>query len=204
MADFHAIAGVGKSIERLLNLGFSASEPISAAEPTTGLLSQTADLASAGTVNSRLTLPGVSILLYRIDATASQRAGMSSSREPRRLPLDLYYLMTPWAANAEHEHAILGRTMQIMEQTPSLTGPVLHPSAAWGAGETVQLRLIDMEVRDVVETFEALPVDFRVSISYLASTVRIDSPVGNGSGYVDTAFLGLSATPDVPAGVGAL
>lgn len=199
MADFHAIAGVGKSIERRLNLGFAAVEPISAAEPTTALLAQTEDLAGAGTVSSRLAVPGVSILLYRVDVSSSQRAALSSSREPRRLPVDLYYLMTPWATNAEHEHAILGRTMQIMEETPSLAGPLLHPSSAWGPGETVQMHLVDLEVRDAVETFEALPVDFRLSVSYLASPVRIDSPVGEGSGYVDSAYFGLAPSPDAAA-----
>jgi hypothetical protein len=88
--------------------------------------------------------PALSILLYRIDFNRTTRAAWSAvgHLEGRaHLPLDLHFLLTPRAQNAEGEHRILGRTMQCLEATPNLSGPLLDPMALWAPGENVQVAL---------------------------------------------------------------
>lgn len=200
MADFRSIAAVGKSIERQLNVGFALLEPIDGATPTRATLVQTEDLSAAGTTGSRLAIPGLSIFLYRIEVNSAVRATWSahgSNRGTTHLPLDLHYLLTPWGANAEHEHQIIGRTMQILDEVPSLAGPLLHPSAAWEAGESVQIRTSQLATQDLMDTFDSLPVDFRVSVPYTASVIRLDGVDDPAGRLVDTAFIGVTAAAEL-------
>lgn len=201
MADFRSIAAAGKTIERSLNEGFAALEPVSDLIPTQAVLAQPEDLASAGANGSRLAIPGLSIFLYRIDVNSAVRASWSaygSNRGTSHLPLDLHYLLTPWGSNAEHEHQIIGRTMQILDEMPIISGPRLYPSTAWETGESIQIRTSELETQDLMETFDSLPVDFRVSVPYVASVVRVDG-VGESPGHlVDTALVGVTASAEAP------
>jgi hypothetical protein len=51
------------------------------------------------------------------------------------LPLDLHFLVTAWAGNPEHEQVLLGRTLQVFEMLPILSGPLLLCHGEWAAGE---------------------------------------------------------------------
>src|SRR4029077_7838315 len=122
---------------------FSARQPVDT-DDTRAVLIQTDDLDEEdGTIGR----PALSILLYRIDFDKTTRASWSAigSNDGRaHLPLDLHYLMTAWADNAAHEHRILGRTMQVLEEVGALSGPLLDADGAWSPDETVQVFLEDM------------------------------------------------------------
>jgi hypothetical protein len=121
------------------------------------------------------------LLLYRVDFNKTLRASWSStgSRDGKaHLPLDLHYLLTAWADNAEDEHRIVGRTMQIIEGLGALSGPLLHPEGQWSATEAVQLYLEDMPTDDLMRTFDSLTCDFRLSIPYIARVVVVSSDDG--------------------------
>ena len=91
------------------------------------------------------------------------------------LVLDLHFLLTAWADNAEFEFRIIGRAMQALETTPILSGPLLEGSAHWAPTESVQLVLEEISTEAVMRTFDSLPTDYRLSIPYIARMVRIDS-----------------------------
>src|SRR5213592_648460 len=113
MAGYRSVAAVGKSIEAFLNASFVADEPVDT-EATRAVLIQTDDLDDAN-ASSLIARPALSILLYRADFNKTMRANWSSIGHldgRAHLPLDLHYLLTAWADNAEHEHRIIGRTMQ--------------------------------------------------------------------------------------------
>jgi hypothetical protein len=184
MAGFAAIAATGRSIERYLATCFAELQPVSGSL-TRVVLTTTGDLDTEG-VDSPIAPLALSIFLYRVDFNKTMRAawsGVGTYDGRSRLPLDLHYLLTAWADNAEHEHLILGRAMQCLESTPVLGGPLLLSSGGWTANECVQLALEDIPTEALMRTFDSLPVKYRLSVPYVARVVRID---------------GLVTRPDVP------
>jgi Pvc16 N-terminal domain len=176
MASFQAIAAVGRTLERLLNACFDEEEPIDAGNATKAVLVRS-DEFDLTAVDNPLTPPALSIFLVRIEVNAAQRATWSAAGAAdgrAHLPLDLHYLLTAWAANAEFEHLILGRTMQCLEEHPILTGPILYPSATWADHEAVQVVPDESGLDSVLRAFESLESDFRLSIPYVARVVRLD------------------------------
>lgn len=178
VAGFGSIAAVGKSLEMVLNAGFSAAEPIDN-ENARAQLIQTEDLDPG---SHFLIRPTVSILLYRVDFNKTMRASWSAVGAvdgKAHLPVDLHYLFTAWADNADHEHRLIGRAMQVLEELGSLSGPLLHPDGDWSANEAVQLYLEDIATDDLMRTFESLACDFRLSIPYIARVVVVSTSAGN-------------------------
>ena len=200
VADFGSIAAVGKSLEMVLNAGFTAVPPIASATSRARLI-QTDDLDPAA---HRLIRPVVSILLYRVDFNKTTRASWSavgSVDGNAHLPVDLHYLLTAWADNADHEHRLVGRAMQVFEELGSLSGPLLHPDGNWSVNEAVQLYLEDIGTDDLMRTFESLVCDFRLSIPYIARVVVVSTSAGSALPDVLTHLQG--TRPDLsPAGAG--
>jgi hypothetical protein len=175
MAGFAGVGAVGTSLERVLNLAYAAEQPIDdTSQKTKAVLVRTDDLELGP--NSAITPPALSILLYRVDFTKSMRSALASraAAEGRAyLPLDLHYLLTAWADNAEHEHRIIGRTVQALEMLGALTGPTLDSSGSFDPQESVALLMEDMSTDDLMRTFEALCTDFRLSVPYLARVLVV-------------------------------
>ena len=203
MAGFRSIAAVGASIEALLNAAFAASQPTSDGEATTATLVRTDDFDDLENVAS-VNRPALTILLYRIDFNKTTRAGWSAAGSVdgrAHLPLDLHFLLTAWATNATDEHRILGRAMQVLEETGALSGPLLHPDGDWLPDETVQLYLEDMATDDLMRTFDSLTIDFRLSVPYIARVVVVSSegtPVPDVLTFVRGAAPMVSAAPAAP------
>jgi hypothetical protein len=195
VAGFRSIAAVGRSIEAVLTAGFAVQQPI-AGETTRVRLVQTDELDNQA---AAVTRPALTILLYRVDFDKTMRATWSAigAAEGRvHLPVDLHFLMTAWAANAVHEHQIIGRTMQLLEEIGALTGPMLDPDGEWTPNEAVQLYLEDMPTDDLMRTFESLTCEFRLSIPYQARVVVVSTPIVAPGPAVLTDVRGLS--PRVP------
>lgn len=185
MAGFTGIAAVGISLERLFSGAFLARQPIPGKLSKAGLI-RTEDLADETLIKARIGDLGLTILLYRIDFNKTMRASCSGAgfADGRScLALDLHYLMTPWADNAEHQHMVIGRAMQALERTPSLAGPTLYspilplpeyatePQAA--VTDSVQVLLEEISTEALMRTFDSLPGDYRLSVPYVARVVRI-------------------------------
>ena len=188
MAGFTGIAAVGKSIERLLASAFLERQPVPG-KPAKAALIRTEDLATEAQIKALIGDYGLSILLYRVDFNKTMRAAWSAVGQVDgmgHLALDLHYLLTPWADNAEHQHMIIGRAMQTLERTAMLSGPLLYepalpatpeylgePQAA--ATDNVQIMLEEISTEALMRTFDSLPSDYRLSVPYLARVVRIDT-----------------------------
>jgi hypothetical protein len=185
LAGFAGIAAAGKSVERLLNACFDEEEPVPNRQ-TRAVLVRTNDFEKT-IAEVNIGSPALSIFLYRADFNKTMRAAWSavgSLDGNAHLAIDLHYLITPWADNAEFEHRILGRAMQALETTPVLSGPLLHASANWSPNESIQLITEDISTEAVMRIFDSLPTEYRLSVPYVARVVRIDSR---------------QATPDMPA-----
>lgn len=177
MADFTAIASVSKSLERYLSACFTASDvPLAAPGFTTkAVLARTEDFGNSGA--GLISPPCLSIFLYRIDCNKTTRSAWSaigSQTGVSHLPLDLHYMLTPWASDPEIEHRIVGRAMQCLDTTPILSGPLLTPAGGWAPNEGVQILLEDVPTEWIMRTFDSLPMDFKLSVPYVARIARID------------------------------
>lgn len=199
MANFAAISGTGKSIERMLNAAFQDEEPIDPLNKTRAVLVRTNDFKdeNAGTA---IGSPALSIFFYRVDFNKTMRAAWSAvaSQDGRsHLALDLHFLITPWGDNAEFQLRILGKAMQAIETTPVLSGPLLHPTAGWAPNESLQLVMEEISTEAVMRIFDSLPTDYQLSVPYVARVARIDARVAKPTAPVTTAVTGLvpEATP---------
>src|SRR5205823_721281 len=164
MADYRAIASVGRSLERFLSARFLEDPVPVDGQTTVATLARTEDFRDNG---GRLTPPCLSIFLYRIDYNKTMRAAWSavgSLDGLAHLPLDLHYMLTPWATDPELEHRIIGRALQALDATPMLGGPLLTTIGGWAPNEAVQVVLEDVPTEWVMRTFDSLPVDFKLSV----------------------------------------
>ena len=186
MAGFTAIAAVGKSIERLLAQAFVERQPVPTKTAKVVLI-RTEDLDGNGIKNLVGDI-GLTILLYRVDFNKTMRAAWAARAEDDgrgHLALDLHFLLTPWADNAEHQHMIIGRAMQVIERVAMLAGPLLYepalPSPAYddepraSSIDSVQLLLEEISTEALMRTFDSLPGDYHLCVPYVARVVRIDT-----------------------------
>ena len=178
----------------MLNTGYRALPPV-ANEVTRAVVVRTEDIDPPALAVPR---PGLSILLYRVDFDKTMRASWAAASAEdgaSHLPLDLHYLLTAWGDNAEDEHRVIGRTMQILERPGGLSGALLQPDGQWATDESVQLYLEDMPTEDLMRTFDSLRCDFRLSIPYLARVVVVSATDGVPGAPVLTSVRG--SAPDV-------
>ncbi len=195
MAGFAGIAAAGKSIEMMLNACFKDQQPVEGSK-TKAVLVRTTDFET-DKVSLSIGPTALSIFLYRVDFNKVMRAAWSaaSAQDGRsHLGLDLHYLMTPWAENAEDEHRILGCAMQCIESSPILSGPLLHSSGEWDGSESIQLVLEELSTEAVMRTFDSLPTDYRLSVPYIARVMRLDGRVAAPERPVITAIAGGAPT----------
>ncbi len=202
MANSTAVGAVARSIETLLNRCFTdlhAADPNAFRDLPVARLVRTEDFAQVGSApGAVIRFPTLAIFCYRVDLNRTMRAPWSAVAHVDRtihLPLDMHFLLTPFDSDAEAELRILGATLQCLEQHPIVAGPRLHPLGGWDARESIQLVNEDLVTEDVLRTFDTLPTDFRLSVSYLARIARIDAPDEPDHPDVVTAVRGISPSP---------
>lgn len=195
MADFTGIAAVSSSIVRFLDLRFRELQPITGRQTPVRLL-RTVDLDPDS--SPLISLPSLSVFLYRVDYNKVMRgawSAVSAYDGHSHLPLDLHYLLIAWGENADHEHRILGRAMQCLEDTPIFSGPLLDPITPWAPNETIQVCLEDLSTEDVMRMFDSLPLDYKLCIPYLARITVIKGLRNDLASR--TAVASTGATPEV-------
>lgn len=182
MANFAAIASVGQSLARLLTARLAEQPAVIENTVVRAAVVRTNDFDPKES-QSVIQPPILSIFLYRVDFNKAMRSAWSAvgATEGRaHLPLDLHYLLTAWAGDAENEHRILGRVLQALDSTPILSGPILDPTGDWALNESVQIVMEEITTEAVMRTFDSLPTDYRLSVPYVARIVRIAGP-GSGA-----------------------
>lgn len=173
MATSAGIAAVAKTIERLLTWRFQQEEPT-----TTG--TTVAQLVTTQMLTDGVTLPCLTVFLFRVELNRTMRpawAEVAHYDGRGHLPLDLHFLITPWATDPEDEYRILGRAMECLEATPILTGPLLDSlnAGVWTPGESIQLLVDEVAPEVVLRLFDLLTPKYRLSVPYLARVMRLDT-----------------------------
>lgn len=177
MADYRAVAATCEAIVRLLQRAWRPE------------LFNDAELQFRVFQTSSFATPmetGVSLFLYRVTINGTRRmpaTRLGPAGELRRaeLPLDLHFLLTPWAREASLEQEILGWMMRTLDDTPSLPAGLLDPDV-FTPDETVELVADQLANEELFRIWDVLPTDFHVSAPYVARVVRIDSTIDQSEG----------------------
>jgi hypothetical protein len=125
---------------------------------------------------------GVSLFLYRVMVNSVQRTppskpGPGGRLRRTQLPLDLHFLLIPWAKDASLEQVIVGWMMRTIEDTPILPAGILNTLTAdvFGPDETVEIVSGQISNEELFRIWDVLPIDYQISVPYVARIVRIDS-----------------------------
>jgi len=117
----------------------------------------------------------LSLYLYRV--TMNEQLRNVARRNDSNVPLsvDLHFLLTIWADSVAAEHAILAWTMRQLYLHPMLNLSSLTPEASWGHDDVVHIIPAELTNEDMMRIWDAIEPSYRLSVSYIARAVRIDS-----------------------------
>lgn len=177
MATYHAIAATGQAIVGLLK---DASANTEFADSRFELY-QAADFQSDSPLAD-----GISVYLYRVAVSTSRRnlppsIGPDGRRYRSPLPLDLYYLLTPWGKTAAKKQRLLGWAIRQLQDAPVLPAGLLNhygPEAdTFRSTETVELICETVSLQDMVNILDPVKSIEQLSMIYVARMVVIESMV---------------------------
>jgi hypothetical protein len=129
---------------------------------------------------------GFSIFLYRIAINGSVRnrtvrRSADGHRFRPSLPLDLYYLITPWAEDAERHHRMLGWAMRFMEDQGVLSAGHLNhyvaESDTFEESEGLELICDPLTLVDYLTLWDRLRPRFPLSAAYTLRMLPVDSRI---------------------------
>lgn len=126
---------------------------------------------------------GISLFLYRITQNS-----VSSNRPPGRLnpdgirqkpplPLDLHFLLTAWAKNANLQQKIAGWMLRKLEDTPILNASLLNQRypGVFQSDESVEVLLEPLSAQELFGFWEGITRStYQISVAYLARRVCIE------------------------------
>jgi len=173
MATFRAITTACEAVIGVLQQSWQPS--IFNGAQLTFQVYRTADFSAPMTA-------GVSLFLYYITLNSVQRSmpmrpGPDGKLRRPELPLDLHFILTPWAKDASLEHDILGWMMRTIEDNPVIGSGLLNATAAgvFRDDETVEIVRSDLALEEIFRIWDVLPGDIQLSVPYTARVVRLES-----------------------------
>jgi hypothetical protein len=132
---------------------------------------------------------GFSIYLYRVAVNGAMR-NLTLRRTPdgRRfrpsLPLDLYYMVTPWAQDIERQHRMLGWVMRMLDDNGVLSAGHLNHYMAetdtFGPNEGLEVICDPLTLSDYLTLWDRLRPRLPASATYVMRMVLIDSDIHVG------------------------
>ncbi|MBL9126760.1 MAG: DUF4255 domain-containing protein [Verrucomicrobiales bacterium] len=173
MATKNAITTVSTALLGLL----SDARPRPGSDPAFFKLYQAKDFATP-------LAEGISLFLYRVTVNLGQRnqisrPGPNGAPRKRALPLDLHYLLTPWASNPERQQQWLGLAMRTLEDHPILGAGFLNnhfpTPGVFRPDENVELVFDSMNLTELFDLWDVLKPNAQVSVGYVARMVCLES-----------------------------
>lgn len=172
VADSSAIRAVTHAIRDILEVA-RVGTPF----PTASVVvAQTSDFGTPPT-------EGVTLYLHRVTVHAAMRnlpprTAPDGTRRRPSLPLDLHYLMTPWARTAGRQQELLGWLIRALEDQPTLPTSVLNrEGTAFNEGEVVDIIAQPLSPADLVSVWEFNKSLIQPSMTYVARMVMLDSTI---------------------------
>ncbi len=179
MANVRAIHSVGSSVTTFLRNTYPANldgQPM----PACGFeLLSCGQLAGPVDDDTR-----IGLLLYRVTMNehARQARPGAAARVSQALSVDLHYLLTAWAGNAQDEQLTFAWALRQLHLHPLLDASSLSPEGGWSREDAIQLVPAELSTEDVMRIWDALEPSYRLSASYVARVVRIE-PDEDGAAF---------------------
>jgi hypothetical protein len=181
MANYRAIAATSTALVGLIRDHYPRDEFGAGLEV---FLYQTRDFDSP-------MLEGFSVYLYRVAVNGTvrnltYRRSLDGRRFRPSLPLDLQYMITPWAQDIERQHRMLGWVMRMLEDTAVLTAGHLNhylpETDTFGPTEGLEIVCEPLTLADYHALWDRLRPRLPTSATYTLRMVLIDSDVAIGDG----------------------
>jgi hypothetical protein len=174
MADYTVISEVGESLIAVLWEEMQNDPQVNTLIDREDRLSleSPADLEGDDTVR-------LSIYLYRIveDSYSKNRPPANDGRGHLQKPpltLDLYYLVTPLLGQPREQQIVLGKSMQVLYDRPTIEGTDLTGSLK-AAGEVVRVILNSVSLEETTRVWQALEMSYRLSVCYVVRVALVSS-----------------------------
>jgi len=170
MANIHGLHSVGDSIIKFLHSTYPDTDD--------GMPSCQFQLISSGELaeepgdDTRLTL-----YIYRVTYNEHLRnSTMARINNQRGIPLslDLHFMISIWSDSPVAEHTVCAWVMQQLHNHPILDVSSLTEDGGWQADEVIQIIPAELSNEDLMRIWDALAPNYRLSISYIARSVRIE------------------------------
>jgi hypothetical protein len=176
MANYRAIAATSTALAGLIRDHYPRAEFGAGLDVR---LFQTLDFADA-------MQDGFSVCLFRVAINGAVR-NLTLRRSPdgRRfrpsLPLDLYYMITPWATDVERQHRMLGWVMRMLDDTGVMSAGHLNhylpETDTFRPNEGVEIICEPLSLSDYLTLWDRLRPRLPASATYALRMVLIDSEV---------------------------
>ena len=167
MANANVVADVGETLVELIKSGVVD-------------ITENVRLTSADEMRTLAPgTPAVTVFLYHVAVNAElrnqpPRVGADGSLTPPPLPLELRYLVTPWAREAASAHRLIGRIMRVLYENAALTFGDLKGSS-WRADDTLQFTPEPVPVAEHHDIWEPAGIPYKLSVAYVARVVGLDA-----------------------------
>ena len=172
MSSFRVLSVASEGLRRLLWNSISNDEitqPLVGTEDAIVFLNPTATALDSARRLS-LWLYHVSEDEHLKNVPAVRRADASTRMTP--LVLDLYYLLTPFAASGPADHLLLGKAMQTFHDTATVR---VVDTAAGDVNEELRITLYRRSLDEISQVWQALREPYRLSVCYQVKVSHIDS-----------------------------
>jgi hypothetical protein len=190
LATYRAIATVGQALAGLLKDASAGTE----FDGFRFELYQAADFKAESAVKE-----GVTVYLYRVSINATLRSlppttGPDGQRYRAPLPVDIYYLLTPWAKSAAKQQRLLGWAMRKLQDVPILPASLLNhyvpEDETFRKQETVELICETVSLQDMTNILDTIELDEQLSVVYCARMILLESeaPLNEGPPVQTRAF----------------
>lgn len=176
MASYLAIAAVARTLLRLIEEQCPRDEFTSTPQ---------FQLYQSHDFGTTLVGEGFSLMLYRVTVNAARnqtpRRGPDGVKRRPALPVDLHFLLTPWAGEAERQMRLLGWAMRFLEDNASLPANVLNHSltrrerVVFGPDESVELFCDPPGLADYLGLWDKYKTRWQTSVTYVARMVQLES-----------------------------
>jgi hypothetical protein len=129
---------------------------------------------------------GVSLYLYRITPAGEirnfpPRITPDGKRYKPPLPINIHYLLTPWARDPVKQQRLLGWAMRVMEDTPVLPAGLLNQYApeeqTFRPTETVDVIMETVSIFDMGQVWDISKPNVQPSVFYVARMIGVESPL---------------------------
>jgi hypothetical protein len=126
----------------------------------------------------------VSLYLYRVGVTTvrrnlAPRVAPDGRRYRPAFPVDLFFLLTAWCADAARQQLLLGSCMRILDDMPIMPPALLNDAgidtSAFGPGETIEIVADPLPLQDLTNIWQALRATMELSVAYVVRMVALES-----------------------------